>query len=101
MAALERYIKERDAESPGFAAMVEHELAVIRQFDHFVNAVRDRVKASGLTQAELAERTGIAPSNLSRLLNSTSGNPELDTLTRIADALDCDLVMLPREPSAA
>lgn len=96
MGAVDRYVEERAARSPGFAEGVERELAVIRSFDHFVNAVRDRIAASDLTQAELAERAGIAPSNLSRLLNSTSGNPELDTLTRIADALDCDLALQPR-----
>ncbi len=97
MGAVDRYIRERDARLPGFAEGVDRELAVIRSFDHFVNAARDRIAASDLTQAELAERAGIAPSNLSRLLNSTSGNPELDTLTRIAEALDCDLVMIPKD----
>lgn len=98
--ALDRYIRERDARSPGFAEGVERELGVIRSFDNFVNAVRDRIAASDLTQAELAERAGIAPSNLSRLLNSTSGNPEFDTLIRIAEALDCDLVLQSRDRAA-
>ena len=46
-------------------------------------AMIDARKASGLTQKELAEKTGIAQGDISKLENGT-GNPSLRTLQRLA-----------------
>ena len=46
-------------------------------------AMIDARKASGLTQKELADRTGIAQGDISRLENGT-GNPSIRTLKRLA-----------------
>ena len=43
----------------------------------------DARKASGLTQKELADRTGIAQGDISKLENGTA-NPSLKTLKRLA-----------------
>lgn len=49
---------------------------------------------AGLTQAQVAERMGIAQASVARL-ESSAGNrkhaPSLATLRRYADAVDCDL----------
>ena len=52
----------------------------------------------GLSQRELAERTGTTQSAIARL-ESGGRPPRIDTLLRIADALDCDLhvELKPRE----
>ena len=49
-------------------------------------------KAQGITQAELARRTGIPRSNITRF-ESGSYNPSLDLLVRIAAALGMELQM--------
>ncbi len=46
-------------------------------------AMIDARKASGLTQKELADRTGIAQGDISKLENGT-GNPSIKTLKRLA-----------------
>lgn len=47
-------------------------------------------KAKGITQAALADRSGMTQQQIARLENG-SVDPRLGTLRRIADALDCDL----------
>jgi ribosome-binding protein aMBF1 (putative translation factor) len=48
--------------------------------------------ARGLSQAELAELCGTTQSAIARL-ESGGRPPRIDTLLRIADALDCNLVV--------
>lgn len=48
-----------------------------------IQAMIDARKASGLTQKELSERTGIAQSDISKLENG-SANPSIKTLQRLA-----------------
>lgn len=48
-----------------------------------IQAMIDARKASGLTQKQLAERTGIAQGDISKFENG-SGNPSLRTLQRLA-----------------
>ena len=67
--------KEYDALRP--------ELAIIQ-------AMIDARKQSGLTQKELAERTGITQSDISRLENG-SANPSLKTLQRLAEGMGMQL----------
>ena len=47
---------------------------------------------AGLTQQELAERTGIQQANISRIENG-NGNPSLATLTKIANGMGKKLVI--------
>ena len=47
-------------------------------------------RARGLSQAELAELTGTTQSAIARL-ESGGRPPRIDTLLRIANALDCEL----------
>ena len=57
--------------------------------------IREMIKArreAGLTQKELAERTGLQQSNISRIENG-NGNPSLETLNKIAQGLGKKLVI--------
>jgi DNA-binding phage protein len=56
----------------------------------------ERRKALNLTQGELASRAGIEQSEISKL-EGPEGNPTLKTLTKVADALDLDFKLVPRE----
>lgn len=49
----------------------------------------------GINQIELAEKLEVPQSNISRAL-SESRDPKISTLLRIADALNCDVVLKPR-----
>jgi transcriptional regulator with XRE-family HTH domain len=59
-------------------------------FAKIADQVADRRRALGLSQAELAELTRTTQSAIARL-ESGGRPPRIDTLLRIANALDCDL----------
>ncbi len=62
-----------------------------------MRALRER---RGLSQSQLAELTGIAQPNVSRLEAGTTGLPKLDTLQRIAEALELELSITITDPSS-
>ena len=59
-------------------------------FAQIAEQLSDRRRALGLSQAQLAELTGTTQSAIARL-ESGGRPPRIDTLLRIADALDCEL----------
>jgi transcriptional regulator with XRE-family HTH domain len=68
-------------------------------FSRVADQVTEQRRARALSQAELAELTGTTQSAIARL--ETGGRPpRIDTLLRIAEALDCELVveLQPRKP---
>ena len=68
-------------------------------FAQIAGQVVDRRKERGLSQADLAELVGTTQSAIARL-ESGGRPPRIDTLLRIANALDADLhiELLGREP---
>jgi transcriptional regulator with XRE-family HTH domain len=69
-------------------------------FARVAKQVADQRRACDLSQAELAELTGTTQSAIARL-EAGGRPPRIDTLLRIAEALDCELVvdLQPRKPS--
>jgi transcriptional regulator with XRE-family HTH domain len=61
-------------------------------FARVAEQVAAQRKSRGLSQAELAELTGTTQSAIARL-ESGGRPPRIDTLLRIAEALDCELVV--------
>ena len=59
-------------------------------FGAIAQQVAERRAARGLSQRELAHRVGTTQSAIARL-ESGGRPPRIDTLLRIADALECDL----------
>lgn len=59
-------------------------------FAQVAEQISDRRKTLGLSQHELAELTGTTQSAVARL-ETGARPPKLDTLLRIANALDCEL----------
>lgn len=51
-----------------------------------IQAIIDARKSTGMTQKQLAEKTGITQADISRL-ESGSGNPSLKTLQRLAEGM--------------
>jgi len=85
MRTFENALKKR-MEEPDFRSeyeALEPEFAIIQ-------AMIDARKSSGLTQKQLADRTGIAQGDISKL-EKGSGNPSLRTLQRLAEAMDMRL----------
>jgi transcriptional regulator with XRE-family HTH domain len=61
-------------------------------FARIAEQVIEQRRARGLSQKELAELTGTTQSAIARL-ESGGRPPRIDTLLRIAEALDCDLAV--------
>jgi transcriptional regulator with XRE-family HTH domain len=61
-------------------------------FARVADQVAERRRELGLSQKELAELTGTTQSAIARL-ESGGRPPRIDTLLRIAEALDCDLTV--------
>jgi transcriptional regulator with XRE-family HTH domain len=61
-------------------------------FAAIADNVAERRQAKGLSQRELAELVGTTQSAIARLERG-GRPPRIDTLLRIADALECDLVV--------
>jgi ribosome-binding protein aMBF1 (putative translation factor) len=61
-------------------------------FAGIAEQVADRRRALGLSQAELAELVATTQSAIARL-ESGGRPPRIDTLLRIANALDCELLV--------
>jgi ribosome-binding protein aMBF1 (putative translation factor) len=71
-------------------------------FGQIADRVAERRNERGLSQRELAELTGTTQSAIARL-EAGGRPPRIDTLLRIANALDCELVvdLRPRGSDAA
>ncbi|HRI09461.1 MAG TPA: helix-turn-helix transcriptional regulator, partial [Nannocystaceae bacterium] len=62
----------------------------------------DRCRESrGISKRVLAERAGVDRTNLQQLLSSKEPDPRLDTVLRLAAALECDLVIAARDDGAS
>lgn len=82
MSDFRKYL-EKQLQNPDFKAewdALEPKLSIMQ-------AVIDARKESGLTQQQLAERTGISQADISKLENGNA-NPSLKTLQRLASAMD-------------
>ena len=69
-------------------------------FAQIAEQVADRRRELGLSQAELAEICGTTQSAIARL-ESGGRPPRIDTLLKLAHALDCDLAVELRPRSSA
>ena len=57
----------------------------------FIDNINSIRKAKGITPKMIAERSDQALETIQRILDGTTENPRLDTMKRIADALEVDL----------
>ena len=85
MKTLAQY-KEEKLKEPGFKKVYEE----LQPEFEIMRAIIDARTASNLTQKELAERTGIAQTEISRIENG-SRNPSIKLLQRLAEGLNMNL----------
>lgn len=62
----------------------------LRWFERARIIVDDRVKASRLSQAQLAQKIGTTPANVSKILSGNLGSDSIDWMLKFAAALDVD-----------
>lgn len=78
--------------------------AELQAFDEYTDAFRlanqilTARKRNGLTQVELASRSGIAQSEISRIERG-AGNPTVETLSRVGRSLDLNLQFVDASPA--
>jgi len=58
--------------------------------------IKEVIKERGMTITELADKMGINRVNLSNMVN---GNPTVETLNKIADAIGCPVTELFEQPN--
>jgi DNA-binding phage protein len=80
---------------PEFRAEFERASREIKAIDAIVNELDSLRATHGMTKAELAREIGKNPASVRRLFTAPS-NPELRTVIAMADALDADVVVVPR-----
>jgi DNA-binding phage protein len=93
----DRYVATR-LEDPGFRAEYERQRRVIGTVDAILNRLDVLRVQRGCTKADVARAIDKNAASVRRLLTAR-GNPELATVVAIADALDSDVVIVPRNPA--
>jgi transcriptional regulator with XRE-family HTH domain len=58
--------------------------------ERFLRLVKKAMNREGLSVRQFAERTGVSPAYLSRLLNRERGAPSDDTIAKFEEVLDID-----------
>lgn len=89
----------RRLEDPERRAEFERQKRRLTAIDTIVGSLDQLRAAQGLSKAALAREIDKNPAAIRRLLTA-SGNPELGTVVALADALDADVVVVPREQIA-
>lgn len=79
-----------------FKAEYERQSRAIAAIDEIVNRLDALRVEHDLTKAELARAIDKNPASVRRLLTAR-GNPELATVVAMADALDADVLVVPRK----
>ena len=57
--------------------------------------LRTARKQAGLSQAEIAERAGVARTTVARMENPSKGDMSVSALVRLLEAAGCDLKVVP------
>jgi DNA-binding phage protein len=84
---------------PEFRAEFERASREIKAIDAIVNELDSLRTVHGMTKAALAREIGKNPASVRRLFTAPA-NPELRTVVAMADALDADVVVVPRSRSS-
>lgn len=91
----DRRLAKRLAEDPQFRGEFERQQRSIAAIDRIVNQIDALRVEHDYSKAELARMIDKNPASVRRLLTAV-GNPELGTVVALADALDADIVLVPR-----
>jgi DNA-binding XRE family transcriptional regulator len=93
-------LEKRLAEDPEFRAEYERQRRAIVAIDEIVNSLESLRIKHDYSKADLARMIDKNPASVRRLLTAAT-NPELGTIVAMADALDADIMVVPRTKRAA
>jgi len=94
----DRRLARRLAEEAEFAAEYKRQRRAIDSIDSIIRKLDELRVDLGLSKAELARMIDKNPASVRRMLTAAA-NPELATVVAMADALDADVVLVPRKKS--
>lgn len=94
----DRRLARRLGEDAEFRVEFERQKREIAVIDAIVNQLDALREQHGLTKADLARAIDKNPAAVRRLLTA-SGNPELRTVVALAEALDAEVKIVPRNTS--
>lgn len=63
---------------------------------HIIDSLIEQKHRKGMTQKELAKASSLTQSVIARL-ESKKNTPQLDTLLKVASALECDIAVVPTD----
>ena len=86
----------RRLEDPAFLAEYERQRREIDALDAIVRELDALREQAGMSKADLARAIDKNPASVRRLLTAPV-NPELRTVVAMAEALDADIVLVPRK----
>jgi DNA-binding XRE family transcriptional regulator len=92
----DRRLAARLAEDPEFRVEFARQQRAIAAIDEIVNQLDALRVEMGYSKADLARMIDKNPASIRRLLTAKS-NPELGTVVALADALDAEVVLVPRK----
>ncbi len=90
----DRFLDEKLSD-PAFRGEYEIARTEIAATDSLIRALEGARAARGISKAELARRLSAKPEIVRRLLTDASGNPTVQTVFKVAAALDCHLELVP------
>jgi DNA-binding phage protein len=91
----DRRLARRLAEDSEFRVEFERQRRQVAAVDAIVNQLDALREQHGMSKAQLAREIDKHPASVRRLLTA-SGNPELFTVVAMAQALDAELLVVPR-----
>ncbi len=90
----DRFLDERLSD-PTFRHDFDVARAEIAATDALIRALEGARESRGISKAELARRISAKPEIVRRLLTDVRGNPTVQTVFKVAAALDCHLELVP------
>jgi DNA-binding phage protein len=98
--AAERYLAGR-LQDPEYRRAYQSVRDRVSGIDAVMRALDARREELAISKAELARRAGVKPEAVRRLFSAERPNPTLITVLALADALELDVVPMPRRAGTA
>jgi ribosome-binding protein aMBF1 (putative translation factor) len=92
--------RSQNFEDPEFRAAYDRAAREIAQIDAVIQTLDALRVDLGMSKAELARRVGRNASSVRRLFTACGAHPELSLIVSLADALDAEVLIVPRQKKA-
>src|SRR6202042_2981101 len=92
--------RSQNLEDPEFRAAYDRAAREIAQIDAVIQTLDALRVDLGMSKAELARRVGRNASSVRRLFTVGGARPELSLIVSLADALDAEVRIIPRQKKA-